>query len=67
MGEFDFDIPKKRKNGGGSEFADLEPDKKRRGPRRNALWTPEDDEMFQKVYNVVSNLPPLPFLALISF
>eukprot|EP00026_Physarum_polycephalum_P011243 Phypoly_transcript_11450.p1 GENE.Phypoly_transcript_11450~~Phypoly_transcript_11450.p1 ORF type:complete len:222 (+),score=69.85 Phypoly_transcript_11450:484-1149(+) len=51
MGEFDFDVSKKRKSGG-SEFADLEPDKKRRGPRRNALWTPEDDEMFQKVYNV---------------
>jgi hypothetical protein len=49
-GEFDFDN-KKRKAGAG-EFGELEPDKKRRGPRRNALWTPEDDEMFQKVYNV---------------
>lgn len=31
---------------------DDKPDKKRKGTRRNALWSTEDDELFAKVYNV---------------
>jgi len=31
---------------------DEKPDKKRKGTRRNALWSTEDDELFSKVYNV---------------
>jgi hypothetical protein len=43
--------PKKRKAHHGDR--EDKPDKKRKGTRRNALWSTEDDELFSKVYNVV--------------
>jgi hypothetical protein len=45
-----FAAGKKRK----AESTELnsKPEKRKKGPRRNALWSAEDDELFTKVYNV---------------